>query len=403
MFKDYLSFALKTFKVRRIRSSLTILGIFIGIAAIVSLISIGQGLEKAISQQFEQLGTNKLIVSPAGSFFGMTGEAVSELTEKDLDIIKKTQGVSEAGGMLYKFAKVKFNEEVEYTWVIGLPLDESRRIIEEIGTFKIASGRELKESDKYKSMVGIRLAEADFFDQEVGIGDRLEIESQKFSVVGSLGRIGNPQDDAQVYIPLDTAREVLGEATKLDFIMVEAVKGISISEVAENIQKELREFRQVKEKEEDFSVQTFEELMSSFSSIFGVVQAVLIGLAAISLLVGGVGIMNTMYTSVLQRTNEIGVLKALGAQQHDILFIFLIESGFLGLIGGVIGVLLGMGLGKLIEIAAAQQGLSILKASFPWYLIVGSLLFSFLVGCISGLAPAYQASKLNPIEALRYE
>ncbi|MCK4589887.1 MAG: ABC transporter permease, partial [Nanoarchaeota archaeon] len=123
----------------------------------------------------------------------------------------------------------------------------------------------------------------------------------------------------------------------------------------------------------------------------------------ISLLVGGVGIMNTMYTSVLERTNEIGVMKAIGAQNKDILAIFLFESGFLGLMGGIIGVLIGVGIGKLVEFGAAMQGLDILKASFPWYLIVGALLFSFLVGAISGVAPARQASKMKPVEALRYE
>jgi len=119
--------------------------------------------------------------------------------------------------------------------------------------------------------------------------------------------------------------------------------------------------------------------------------------------VGGVGIMNTMYTSVLERTQEIGVMKAIGAKNRDILTIFLIESGFLGLMGGMVGVLMGIGIGKAIEFGAAQAGLAILKVYFPWYLIVGSLLFSFLIGAFSGLAPARQAAKLKPVDALRYE
>lgn len=403
MIKDYFKFAFRTFKVRGVRTFLTILGIFIAIAAIVSLISLGQGLQQAIGEQFEKMGTNKIILSPAGTFFGMTGEAAVDLTEDDLEVIKKVQGVKYAGGMLYKLAKVKFKEEGKYTWVIGLPLDESRRIIEEIGSFDYVSGRELKEGDKYNLAMGISFVEDEFFTQPVGVGDKLEIEGKKFKVVGGIGRIGNPQDDSQVYLPLETAREVLKEPKKLDFIMVETVKGASPTGIAEEIKKELREFRKVKEGEEDFNIQTFEELMSSYASILTIVQAVLIGLAAISLLVGGVGIMNTMYTSVLERTNEIGVMKAIGAKNRDILTIFLVESGFLGLMGGVIGVLIGVGLGKVVELVALQQGLGILKVYFPWYLIVGALLFSFLVGCLSGLAPAWRASKLNPVESLRYE
>lgn len=403
MIKDYTKFAFRTFKVRGIRTFLTMLGIFVGIAAIVSLISLGQGLENAITEQFEMLGTNKIIVSPAGTFFGFGGEASSDLTEDDLDIINKVKGVKTAGGMLYKFANVKFGNEIKYTFVIGLPLDESGQIIQDMSGFDVEKGRDLKEGDKYKVTVGDFLAQGDFFEKKVQVRDKIEIEGQEFSVIGQVARIGNPADDSQVYIPMETARELFDEPLKLDFIMLEGVKGINMADLAEDIEKDLRKHRGVKEGEEDFNVQTFEELMDTYSTILVIVQAVLIGIASISLLVGGVGIMNTMYTSVLERTNEIGVMKAIGAQNKDILAIFLIESGFLGLIGGVIGILIGVGIGKLVEFGAAQQGLDILKASFPWYLILGALLFSFLVGAISGVAPARQASKLKPVDALRYE
>ena len=113
--------------------------------------------------------------------------------------------------------------------------------------------------------------------------------------------------------------------------------------------------------------------------------------------------MNTMYTAVLQRTNEIGVMKAIGARNSDILYLFLIESGFLGLVGGAVGILIGMGMSKLIEIVAAQANFGILKAYFPWYLIVGALAFSFIIGSIAGVWPAMQASRLKPVDALRYE
>ncbi|MBR9683034.1 ABC transporter permease [Candidatus Woesearchaeota archaeon] len=403
MIKDYVKFALKTLKVRKTRTFLTMLAVFIGIAAIVSLISLGQGLENAISEQFEALGTNKIMVSPAGTFFGAVGDSVSEITEEDLDVIQKVSKVKQAGGMLYKMARLEFDEEVQYTWAIGLPTDESGDVINEIATFNYVTGRELKESDKYKVVVGIRLAEADIFDKEVKVRDKLKIEGYEFKVVGGMGRIGNPEDDRQVYIPLETAREVFNEPDKLDIIMIETTKGASVPAVVEDIKKELRDFREVEEGEEDFNVQTFEEMMETFAVVFTLVQAILIGIASISLLVGGVSIMNTMYTSVLQRTREIGVMKAIGAKNKDIWILFIIESGFLGMAGGIIGVLIGMGLAKLVELAAFQQGITILKAQFPWYLIVGTLVFSFVIGCLSGLAPAYRASKLKPVDALRYE
>jgi len=403
MIKDYVKFSFRTFRVRGVRTFLTMLGIFIGIAAIVSLISLGQGLEKAITEQFEMLGTNKIIVSPAGTFFGFGGEASSDLTEDDRDVITDVKGVKNAGGMLYKFAKVEFGNEIKYTFVIGLPQDKSRKIIEDISGFEIEKGRDLKEGDKYKVTVGDYLAQGDFFDKKVRIREKVEIEGQEFEVIGQVGRIGNPADDSQVYIPLETARELFNEPTKLDFIMLEGTQGVDMSNLAEDIEKDLRKHREVEKGEEDFNVQTFEELMDTYSVIITIVQAVLIGIASISLLVGGVGIMNTMYTSALERTNEIGVMKAIGARNNDILAIFLIESGILGMVGGLIGILIGVGIGKLVEFGAAQQGLDILKASFPWYLILGALAFSFLVGAISGIAPARQASKMKPVEALRYE
>ncbi|MEK6820731.1 MAG: FtsX-like permease family protein, partial [Nanoarchaeota archaeon] len=165
-----------------------------------------------------------------------------------------------------------------------------------------------------------------------------------------------------------------------------------------------RKERGEKEGQETFSVQTSSQLLESFNSIFAVVQAVFVGIAAISLIVGGIGIMNTMYTAVLERTKEIGTMKAVGAKNSDILLIFLFESGLLGLVGGAIGIGLGIGIGKAVEIIAQQQlGTPFLRASFSLTLILGALLFSFVVGSVSGVLPALQASRLKPADALRYE
>ena len=174
--------------------------------------------------------------------------------------------------------------------------------------------------------------------------------------------------------------------------------------IAEKIKVELRRFRDVKKDEEDFDIQTPEQLLGSFGDVLNIVQSVLIGIAAISLLVGGIGIANTMYTAVIERTKEIDIMKSVGAQNKDILLIFVIESGMLGLAGGAIGIAVGIGLSKLVEyLAFVYLGTSLIKAFFPWYLILGSLLFSFLVGTISGLLPARQAASLKPVDALRYE
>jgi putative ABC transport system permease protein len=223
-----------------------------------------------------------------------------------------------------------------------------------------------------------------------------------FQVVGINEKKGGAvsSDDA-VRIPLDSAREIFAEPSEITAIFVKVREGFEVDTVAENLKKKLRSYRDVKEGEEDFSVQTSAQAIAAFQTILGVVQAVLVGLAAISLLVGGVGITNTMYTSVVERTREIGIMKSVGARNSAIMVIFLVESGLLGVVGGVIGVVMGLGIGKAAEFAAMQYGVESLKAYMGAPLIIGALLFAFIVGAVAGTLPAIQAARLSPVDALR--
>ncbi len=186
--------------------------------------------------------------------------------------------------------------------------------------------------------------------------------------------------------------------------MVQIEEGEDILQIADRVERRLRSSREVTEKTQDFTILTPEQLLESFGTILNIITSFLGGIAAISLVVGGIGIANTMYTSVLERRKEIGVMKAIGAKNSDITSIFLIESGVLGLIGGLIGVILGILAGKIIEfIAINQLGTNLLTIATPTWLIVTCLAFAFLAGAISGTLPAIQASKIKPTEALRYE
>ena len=405
MIKDYFLFALSSFSHRKTRSYLTMIGIFIGIAAVVALISVGFGLQEAINKQFEQLGTNIVTVQAGAVQMGPPGSSVTaaKLTEHDIDAIKKVKGVDVATGMLFKIDKIEFADEVKYEFVSGLHPDETMEMIGDAQGYKIVEGRNIRAGDKYKAVVGYSLAQGDVFKKEVKLRDKILIADQEFAVMGILGKIGNPYDDASVIIPFESAKEIFNNTDEISFIMVRTKEGYDTSRVAEDIKKAMRKDRNVEEGEEDFRVETAEQLMETFTQVFGIVQAVLIGIAAISLLVGGIGIMNTMYTAVLERTKEIGIMKAIGARNADVMFIFLIESGLLGLSGGAIGVLLGLGLGKAVEIMASYGGFGMLKASFSPFLILGALLFSSLIGSISGLLPAKKAASLKPVDALRYE
>jgi len=269
----------------------------------------------------------------------------------------------------------------------------------------VVHGRSLEPGDWWKVMTSEEYSRNPKFNgRALKVGDKLLVNGRAVELVGIFKKTGNPMVDAAFVMNEEPVRELLGLPDKVDLIVARVSPGASVSIVAENIEKDLRAYRHVKEGKEDFEVQTSEELLDTISTILSIVTAVLAGIAAISLLVGGVGIMNTMYTAVIERTKEIGIMKAIGARNNDILTIFLIESGLLGTVGGAIGVILGLGIAKLVEsVGAVMIGSPYLRAWWSWELVIGALAFSFLAGAVSGAAPAYRASKQQPVASLRYE
>jgi len=408
MIKDYIIYIWRNFTHRKIRGWLTILGILIGVAAVIALISVTQGMQNAINEQFARLGTNKLMITAGGGegAMGLMGSAFASkpLTKDDLEIIKKSRGVDIATELIAKMGKITLGGQTKYTFVIGMPTDETAKVFEDMQGFEAEFGRALKNGDKYSANIGYLIGQPKgLFDKAVKTGNKIQIEDQDFKVIGIIKKLGNKGDDTQIYIPIETARQIYDEPDKIDYIYVQTKPGMNVSEVAEEIKKDLRKFRDEKKGEETFQVQTFEQLISQVNSILNIVGIVLIAISAISLVVGGVGIMNSMYTSVLERTHEIGVMKAIGARNEHILTIFMIESGLYGLVGGSVGVAIGLAMAKGAEIAAISQGVSMFRASITPGLILGGLAFSFLIGCISGAAPARSASRMRPVDALRYE
>ena len=402
MLIDYFKLAFKTFTSQKKRTALTLIGIFIGIAAVVSLISLGQGLKASIDQQFELLGTDKIFVQP-GSAVGLDPTITIKLSDDDLQTIRGTAGVKSASAMVFKLARITFKSENKYTFAMGMedPDIEFHEMIESFGV-EMELGRGVESSREV--VLGKNFITGDFFDAAVEVGDKIEVEGKKFRVVGSVSEIGNPQDDANVYLDFEDALDTFDlSRDELDFIYVTVREGEEPSKVGERIAKKLRKLHDVEEGDEDFTISTTEDYMETFGVILTVVQIVLIGIAAISLLVGGVNIANTMYTSVLERTNEIGIMKAIGARNRDIFLLFLIESGILGVVGGIAGIAAGIGMSRLVAFAASSAGWSFIKTLFPWYLTFGALVFSFAVGAVAGTLPARQASKLKPVDALRYE
>ncbi len=403
MIKDFFVLGLNNLKRRRLRSWLTMIGIFIGIAAVVALISLGQGLQDYISEEFEKLGADKIIIQPRG--MGPPGTAGPSLilTSDDLETIEKVRGVKWAIGFLIKQGQAMYKDEAGIGFAIGSN-PEDLELMSEIQSFEIFDGRDLKHGDKYKLVVGYNHIYGDIWEKPMQIGSTIEVEGYDFKVIGVLDKIGNPIDDSSLYMSKDVLKEILDIEDEESQIMVKTAEGFNPEEVADTIERKLRKSRGEKEDQETFNVQTSEQLLETFQSIFAVVQGVLVGIAAISLLVGGIGIMNTMYTSVIERTKEIGTMKAIGAKNSHVLLLFLLESGLLGLVGGLIGVGIGVGLAKSAEyLAAVAIGTDLLQASMSPVILGGALAFSFVIGTLSGILPALQASKLKPADALRFE
>ena len=406
MVLDFFVFSFNNLRRRGLRSWLTMLGIFIGIAAVVSLISLGQGLQVAIEEQFEQIGSDKVIIQPRGRI-GPPGSETSGniLTLDDLEVVRDVRGVKNVVAILTKTAKIEFNDEVTFRFISSIPEEgKPREVFEGTQAFEILQGRNLKNKDKFKVVVGYNYAFRNIFDKPVKLRDKLIIQDQEFKVIGILEKVGNPFDDGSVVINEEVMRDLYSIPEENSAIFVQVEKDSNLDNVVESIEDELRKFRDEEEGKETFEVRTPEQLLGAIATVFSIVTAVLAGIAAISLLVGGIGIANTMYTSVLERTREIGIMKAVGAKNSDILTIFLIESSLLGLVGGLIGIAIGIGIGEGVEYIAAQTiGTPLLRASFGLPLLLGALIFSFVIGSISGFLPARRAASLKPVEALRYE
>jgi putative ABC transport system permease protein len=368
------------------KSWITVIGVFIGIAAVVSLVSLGQGLEAAISQEFQGLGADNVFVN-------------GNIDDSTLETVRDIRGVEQAGGIYQETQQVDFQGETASLTFAGIELSRAEMIFNSQG-WEVEEGRRLRDVDTSSAMLGT--GSRDSFDNPPGIRSQLEIGERRFRVIGFF-TAGDPQFQSSVITGLDTAREVLGADNELSRIVIQVQPGFTQEEVVTNIEEELRDERGLEEGEEDFDVSTPQDIQESLTSIIGIVQGIVVGLASIALLVGGIGIMNTMYMSINERTQEIGVLKAIGASKRQIRLLFLMEAGLIGFIGGVIGVMIGVLVSEIAVFATADLGSLRIARGYSLSLLIGALGFSTLIGLVSGYIPARRASQLQPADALRYE
>jgi len=404
MIKDFFIFSIKNLRNRKLRSWLTMIGIFIGIASVVALIGLGEGLRHAINSQFSFLGTDIVSVTASGGFGPPGTGVVDPLTDKELDAIEDVKGVKGVAGRIMESGKLAFNNNVGFGFAASMPDGEERELMEHLMNMEAQKGRLLEDGDRGVVFLGANfLEEENGFGKPINPGSKVELLDEEFKVIGILEKKGNFQLDSTVFVNDNDLRELVDrEEGEYDIIAVRFDESEDIKKIQADIEKKLRKIRDVKEGEEDFSVQTPASVLENVNSVLLGIQIFVYIIAGISLLVGGIGIMNTMYTSVVERTKEVGIMKSIGARNSSIFSLFFIESGFLGSVGGIVGATLGFSLAtSLASVGRIALGSDLISAHITPQLFIGSILFSFILGTFFGTLPALQASKLNPVDAIR--
>lgn len=419
-FFDILTMSMNSLTHRKLRSWLTVLGIVVGVAAVVALVSIGQGLQQSVSNQLSGLGANLITVSlgfqRAGGGFTFGGERAStlssNLTQNDIRTIRSTPGILYVDGIVSGRADVSYTSQTAPLSIQGVDTSVWKYMV----TTQLESGRYLTTGDEYVAVIGNGVAHG-LFKHDILLNSPITISNRTFRVIGILqsggGAFGGGSENT-IYIPVDNARNVITTnlaSNQFSSIAVQTTPSADIPTVVAQLTNNLMITRHVTSNTQDFTVSSAQSLQQQISSVSGTITYFLAGIAGISLLVGGIGIANTMFMSVVERTRQIGVLKSLGTTNNEVMKLFLTESGLLGLIGGVIGALFGVILSILISYFGGGSGLGFFRARgstgletvvSPEILLI-AIGFSVFIGAISGLFPARRASKLEPVEALRYE
>ncbi|MGB9707941.1 MAG: ABC transporter permease [Candidatus Pacearchaeota archaeon] len=409
-FKDSLKFALNNLTTRGLRSWLTVIGVVIGVAAIVAIVSVGQGMQEVISSQLGALGGDQVYIMAGSAFEGGLfpgAKEPGELTEKDLKNIKSVEGVLYAAPNAVGFVTVEYFGETKKLYLVGT--DENWIKVRE-ASVAMEEGRFLSKGDRGVAVLGYRAAK-EIFDKEVSVGSQIKVENKRFKVIGimkEIGGMGGASEDKSIFLSLEDSEPYSGGFGVDNYYAFEVrVEPERTDEIAEKIKEKLMVTRHVTEENIDFTVYTPKMITATVLNIIGTINLFVYGIAAISLLVGAVGIANTMFTSVTERTRQIGILKALGMNNKDVMSLFLVESAFIGLVGGIIGLLVGFvisgAIGLVASIFLAGSRLSGAMVSISPALIIFSLVFSTVIGIVSGIFPARRAAKLEPVEALRYE
>lgn len=394
--------ALHAIRAHGFRSFLTTLGIIIGVAAVIAMVSIIQGLSYTVNQQLAGLGSNSIMIQSFTPLEDRLQGIRAVLTPDDLELIKaRVEGIAYITPMLFSNPQIAYGSQST-----GIPVTGSTYSYQEVQQYNMESGRFISQSDNTtrRRVIVIGPEVRDTLElPEDPVGEFVSLNGEWFRVVGlteAKGQLlGNNQDNFAV-IPFNTMRSLIGNQSTLNIAIMLTANDLSdVPAMLSQIRRILRRAHNLTTEADDFRIQTSDQVSDTFNAIIGTVTLVMGGIVSISLLVGGIGIMNIMLVSVTERTREIGICKAIGAKSYQILLQFLFESSFLCLIGGFIGLAIGYGIGM----GAASLIPNFPDAHVPLWAIFLAIGFSAFVGIVFGIVPAAKAAKLDPIEALRYE
>ena len=401
--------ALRALAINKLRSALTMLGIVIGVGAVIVMIAVGAGAQKRVEEQIRALGSNLLLVMPGATTAGgvrMGFGSSSTLTEDDVAAINREIPDALAAPALRGSVQVIWGNANWSTQVFGITAEYL-----EVRQWPLAAGRIFESAETASAakvcLIGSTVARQLFADADP-VGETIRIKRVPFTVIGVLetkgqSLMGTDQDDV-ILMPISTARtRVIGSASaakqrSIGTIWVKAADGVDAASVESQVRALLRQRHRLQPgADDDFSMRNLAEVMAAQEASSRVLALLLAAVASVSLLVGGIGIMNIMLVSVTERTREIGLRMAVGARTRDILGQFLVEAVTLSLIGGLIGVALGVGAAMAIAAFAGW------RIAISTEAIVLAVAFAFVIGVFFGFYPARKAARLNPVEALRFE
>lgn len=393
--------AISDFRRNKIRTALTALGIMIGVMSVVLLIALGIGLKNYLHEQFESMGANMVMIMPGSGFGGGEGGFGGggfgggfiggiKFDERDYASLKRISKAEYVVPIFMTSSNVESGSEENYGYLMGTN-EEAFKLM----NIEILSGELFSKSDVQgrakKVVIGYTMAEELFGEPEDGVGRTIRANDQRYKVIGVAKKKGDPDMDGGVFIPYKTTFTSLNPDKTFFMIYLGVLDENDIEEVKLEAEKILLD----RYKEDEFSVTEQSELLSTVNQIFNIVNSILVAIGSISLLVGGIGIMNIMYATVTERTKEVGIRRAVGATQNDILKQFLTESVLLSVFGGLLGLALSIVIVLLIRV--------FFPAAINLLSVVITLVISTAIGIFFGVFPARRAAKLPPIEAIRYE